>query len=331
MDGVKLLQIIILLIIFGSILYLLRLYRALKLEKRIAKFAIVSKDDNEISLFDKMCKFSWILVNKFSQVLVKSDVFSKYGQTYNKFIAFDEKDKKMGIDFVSAKILLSLGVFILSLITMLFHYIHFNLMFIMIVFIISFFIPDIFLNIEFYKKRKKVEEDLLKAIIIMNNAFQSGRNIMQAIEIVKAELDGPIQDEFKKIYLDITYGLSLDVVFSRFYDRVKLEDAKYITTSLTLLNKTGGDIIKVFSLIEKSIFDKKNLKNELKSLTASSEFVFKLLISLPFIFILIIFLLNPSYFMPLFTTTLGIIILILTILIYVLYILLVKKVLEVEL
>ena len=46
--------------------------------------------------------------------------------------------------FVSAKILLSLGVFILSLITMLFHYIHFNLMFIMIVFIIiKFFLTKV--------------------------------------------------------------------------------------------------------------------------------------------------------------------------------------------
>ena len=85
---------------------------------------------------------------------------------------------------------------------------------------------------------------------------------MQAIETVKNELEGPIALEFQKISLDISYGLSLDTVFNRFYNRVQVEDAKYIASSLTLLNKTGGNIVKVFSMIEKSFFDKKKLGNK---------------------------------------------------------------------
>ena len=78
------------------------------------------------------------------------------------------------------------------------------------------------------RRKKKIQDDLLKAVVIMNNSFKSGRNIMQAINTVEEELDGPIADEFKKISLDISYGLSIDTVFNRFYNRVGLEDAKYI-------------------------------------------------------------------------------------------------------
>ena len=153
---------------------------------------------------------------------------------------------------------------------------------------------------------------------------------MQAVEIVKEELEGPIADEFKKIYLDMTYGLSIEVVFDRFYNRVKLDDAKYITSSLTLLNKTGGNIVKVFSTIEKNFFNKKKLKQEMMSLTSASIFVFRILCFLPFLFIVIIYMLNPSYFSPLFTTGLGRILLVLIILFYILYIMVIKKVLEVK-
>lgn len=330
MDGVTILQIILVFIIIGVIFYLLRLYRAVNLEKRIGKFAISSVNNKQVSFFDKSYLFIWHLIRKISKIINKSEVLRKYGNRYNKFISFEDKNNKEGLDYVSLKFLLSFSIIILSFVTLLFHKIEFNLMFFLVIFLIGFFLPDIVLNLEFSKKRKKIEDDLLKAIIIMNNAFQSGRNIMQAIESVKRELDGPIEDEFKKIYLDITYGLSLDVVFKRFYDRVRLEDAKYITTSLTLLNKTGGNIIKVFSLIEKSIFDKKNLKNELRSLTASSRFVFKLLAILPFGFSLIIFILNPMYFKPLFTTPIGIIVLLIIIILYVVYILIIKKALEVK-
>ncbi len=330
MVGVRILQILVIIIILGVIVYLLRLSRALKYEKRLARFAVSGVEEKEVAILDKLGYYIGLLNRRLTKVLKKSVVLNKYGERYNKYISYENRNKKTGLDYVSGKFLLSLLVIALLLISVLFNKIKFDLMVFLIVFLVSFFIPDIFLSIEYKKKRKKVEEDLLKAIIIMNNAFQSGRNIMQAILVVKNELDGPIQDEFKKIYLDMTYGLSLEVVFNRFYERVKLEEAKYITSSLSLLNKTGGDIVKVFSLIERTFLDKKNLKNELLSLTSSSQFVFKLLLFLPLVFILVIFVLNPSYFAPLFTSFLGIIILILTSLLYILYILVVKKVLEVE-
>ncbi len=330
MDGVTILQFILMIVILGVILYLLRLYRAVRFEKRLGKFAISTVNHYEISFFDKIGRYVWLIIKKISKVLKKSVVFSNYGLKYNKYISFEEKNTKDGLDYVSMKFLLVFMVIIFSLVSLLFNNLKIDFMILLTISLFTFFIPDIFLNVSFAKKRKMVEEDLLKAIIIMNNAFQSGRNIMQAIECVKRELDGPIEDEFKKIYLDITYGLSLDVVFNRFYDRVKIEDAKYITTSLTLLNKTGGNIIKVFSLIEKSIFDKKNLKNELRSLTAASRFVFKLLVALPLIFTSVIFLLNPTYFKPLFTTGIGIIVLIIILLLYIIYILVIKRALEVK-
>ena len=47
------------------------------------------------------------------------------------------------------------------------------------------------------------------------------------------------------------YGLSVDTVFERFARRVKLQEAVYVSSSLTVLNKTGGNIVEVFSSIEK--------------------------------------------------------------------------------
>ena len=234
------------------------------------------------------------------------------------------------MDYVSIKLLIGILLILLNIVTSMFQLVSVSVMSLLLSFIIGFFLPDIFLEIEYERKRKRVEEDLLKAIIIMNNSFKSGRNIMQAVEIVKEELAGPISDEFKKIYLDMTYGLSIEVVFDRFYNRVKLDDAKYITSSLSLLNKTGGNIVRVFGTIEKNFFNKKKLKQEMQSLTSASIFVFRILCVLPFLFILVIYLLNPSYFTPMFTTIMGRILLLFITLFYILYILVIKKVLEVK-
>ena len=36
------------------------------------------------------------------------------------------------------------------------------------------------------------------------------------------------------MYIDLTYGLNIDVVFKRFENRVKMDEVKYITTSLKI-------------------------------------------------------------------------------------------------
>ena len=195
---------------------------------------------------------------------------------------------------------------------------------------VSFFIIDIYFALEYKNRKKRIENDLLSAIIIMNNAFKSGMNIMQAVSIVESELEGPIKDEFKKISMDIKYGLSLETVFDRFYNRVKIEDAKYITSSLSLINKTGGNIVRVFGAIEKNFYDKKKIKDEMDSLTSSSIFMFRLLITMPILLCLVIFMLNREFFIPLFTTGLGRVIILLILLLYSLYILVIKRVMKVD-
>lgn len=321
---------IVILILLIIIVYLIRQKRIIKLEKRFEDFALISIHDKEKSFFEVIGDVLWQLVHKFSKVLNKSVFLKKYSLKYEKHIKYEDKDSISGMDYIAVKFLVGFAFILFNILTFMFQVIEMTLMSFLISFLIGFFIPDIFINIEYQKKRKRVEEDLLKAIIIMNNSFKSGRNIMQAVQIVKEELDGPISDEFKKIYLDMTYGLSIEVVFDRFYNRVKLDDARYITSSLTLLNKTGGNIVKVFGTIERSFFDKKKLKQEMQSLTSASIFVFRTLCFLPLLFILAIYILNPNYFAPIFTTTLGKMILVLVILLYTLYIMVIKKVLKVK-
>ena len=319
------LVIIILLIL---IVYLIRQKRIISLEKRFEKFALISVHDYEKSFFDILYDTFWKLIHRLSKRLKKSVFLTNYSKRYDKHIRYENRFNFTGMDYVSIKLLVGILLILLNIVTSMFQLVSVSVMSLLLSFIIGFFLPDIFLEIEY--ERKRVEEDLLKAIIIMNNSFKSGRNIMQAVEIVKEELEGPISDEFKKIYLDMTYGLSIEVVFDRFYNRVKLDDAKYITSSLSLLNKTGGNIVRVFGTIEKNFFNKKKLKQEMQSLTSASIFVFRILCILPFLFILVIYLLNPSYFTPMFTTVMGRILLLFITLFYILYILVIKKVLEVK-
>ena len=321
----------IIITIFLIIAYIIiKNIKSYEYEKKFSEFSLLSNQDTDISFFDRLYSYFWQLVYKISNILKYSKLIENHSKTFESDIKLDNKKIKSTLDYISIKIIAGILFSLTFVITIFLNYINFDFIKLLVVFLLGYFIPNIFI---FYKKKvkkQKIEEDLLKAIIIMNNSFKSGRNIMQAIETVKNELDGPIADEFKKISLDISYGLSLDTVFNRFYNRLKTEDAKYIASSLTLLNKTGGNIVKVFSMIEHSFFEKKKLKNELESLTASSIFVFRVLIALPLVFVLVISILNKDYFKPLVSSPLGFFVLLIIISLYIIYILIIRKALKVE-
>ena len=128
----------------------------------------------------------------------------------------------------------------------------------------------------------------------------------------------------------MSYGLSADVAFGRFSNRIKLEEANYIASSLAVLNKTGGNIVSVFNAIEKSLYDKKKLENELKTSSGASRLVVKFLMGVPVVFVMFIYAVSPHYFDSLFSSFLGYFLLFIIWLMFVIYIYLLNKILKVK-
>ena len=308
--------------------YLLHLRRRIKIAERLNRYSVY-KEERQTKLFDDFFNMYNKFIKKISNILYRIKIFNNYSLKYEKYISKEEKKEIDKMDFVSKKVLLSILFILILILFVIIKNQSITILQILVTGLVGFFTLDIFLISESKLLEKERENDLLRAITIMNNSFKSGHSIMQSIKLVSEELDSPLGLEFKKMYVDLTYGLSLDIVFKRFESRVKLKDAKYITTSLTILNETGGDIVKVFESVEKTFFNSKKLDDELKNLTAASKFLYYVLLFIPIVIILAIYLLDSTYFNPLFGSTLGYIILSLIVLIYITYIITIKKIMKV--
>ena len=324
------LQFIIILVIIIVFLLALKILNSISKEKRISNFSITALSDKPISFIEKLQNLYYSVIKSISKTISKSKVCNDYSKKYEKFVVVDDTHKQTSMDFISKKILFSILAVLLSVISNILKFKMFSFFQILISFLFGFFILDVFLKIREKKEEKRIEQDFLKAVIIMNNAFKSGRSIMQAVELVSTELEGPISNELKKILIDLTYGLELEVVFDRFASRVKLEEVKYMASSLVILNETGGKITKIFSSIERSFIERKRIKDEMNSTLALSNFVFKVLVAIPFIIFVLIYFMDPTYFIPLIKEPLGNLILVLIILIYIIYIVLVKKIVKIR-
>jgi len=321
-------ELVILYLITLIIYFLSLINRKVKIEDRLGSFTTY-KEKKSIKIFDQIFIFGNNFIKSITKFLYKIKIFDSYSSKYQKYIKKDNEENIDKMDFVSKKLVISLLFIIIVLFYDLFAYKTLTILQIIIVGLIGFYVLDIFMisDNKFISRQK--ENDLLRAITIMNNSFKSGHSIMQAIKLVSEELDSTLGLEFKKMYVDLTYGLNLDVVFKRFESRVNMDEVKYITTSLTILNETGGDIVKVFESVEKNYFNNKKLNDELNNLTASSKLLYYILLFIPITFILVIYILDNNYFSPLFNNIMGYIIMMICAILYVTYIVIVKRIMKI--
>jgi len=323
-------QSMLIIILFGIVLWLFKLTRITRLERRFSKYSVNIIENKEVSLFDKLIKLYTTLRKKISKILYKLRIFDEYSVKYEKYCDNTRVIREDPMDYMSTKMLTGFAMMILIIISDVFQYKPITSFQLLTAFLIGFFIPDILLISKEKMRKRQIEKDMLKAIIIMNNSFKSGLSIMQAIYMVSNELDGPISEEFKKMYIDLSFGLNMEVVFERFTNRIDTKEARYITTSLNVLNKTGGNIVQVFASVERNSFTRKKLEEELGALAASSSAIFKILVVIPVLLFATVFALNPAYLIPLFLNPVGWFLLTLMLLIYIVYIIVIRKVMKVK-
>ena len=329
-DSIKLIVNIILIMIFVVfIFWFLRQIRINKLDKRINSYTI-TKNQNRHSLFDIITNYFVGIRKKISKLLEKSAYLKKYSLKYQKYIDKRKPGMHDPMEYVATKFILALAFIVILVVSSVIQNSTITFSEVIIAFTLGFFSLDLLLLSKKKIIDRRMKNDLLKAITIMNNSFKSGRSIVQTIKIVSDEIDGPLKDEFVKMYEDLSFGLEIEVVFERFNSRVNLKEVKYITTSLTILNKTGGNIVDVFSSIEKTVFNNKKLEDELHNLSAASLLLYRILVCVPFVFITVIYFLDPTYFIPLIKNPLGIIVICGIAIIYILYIIIVRRIIRIK-
>ena len=321
-----------LILIIGVIMlldFLLKLNKAMNVERRLSRYTI---DNDSIYNNDSLGD---ILKNKYSHLLnrMRHDLkgnreLNKQSLKYNKYIMTG--DKVHLLDFIIIKLLVGIGFTVLVIISYAIRGKILPFIGLIFSFVLGYYIYDIYLFVSNKRKKAKIKNDILRAVIIMNNAFKAGKSTIQAVDIASKSLPEPISIEFRRIYQDLNFGISSDVAFSRFSKRVNLEEARYISSSLTILNKTGGNIINVFSSIERTLYDKRRLETDLKNSTEASNLVVKVLMIIPVIFVMIIYFLSPGYFAPLFNNPFGYLILFIILIMFIIFIYLLNKIMKVK-
>jgi tight adherence protein B len=171
--------------------------------------------------------------------------------------------------------------------------------------IIGFAAPPLLLGRTKKKKQELFTAQLGEAVIIMGNAIKGGFSFIQALESIAAEMQPPIAAEFGKCIREIQYGITQEEALRNMAEKNKNEDLNLLVSAVLTSAQVGGNLSDILDTISLTIKDRIRIKQEVRVLTSTGRMSAIIIGLLPVFIVLILMFLNPDYFGLFFETSLG--------------------------
>jgi len=195
---------------------------------------------------------------------------------------------------------------ILSLIAAIFsHYAAGSTIFAILSSLFVYYSPRIIISYKKKERLKLFDEQLNEGIIILSSSLKAGYSFLQSLSIVVEETKEPLSKEFRKLLKEISLGIAEEDALKNLLFRVESEDLKLMVNVVLIQKDVGGNLSGILDNISEMIRDRQKIKNELKTLTAQGRLSGVVVMLIPVFLCAVFFVLNKSYMLLLFTTPVG--------------------------
>lgn len=161
--------------------------------------------------------------------------------------------------------------------------------------------------VRFLKARRWRAFDLqfLDGVNLMRNAMRSGLTLQQAIEVLTREMNAPISEEFDRVLKEVRLGRTVEEALVSLNERMGHPELDLVVSAVVTLRKTGGNLGDTFEVISKTIQERTRVEGKIRALTAQGMTQAYVLVAMPFVLGTLMFLIDPNYMSPMFSTILG--------------------------
>ena len=159
------------------------------------------------------------------------------------------------------------------------------------------------------KKCNQFTDQMVDALTIMGNGIKSGSNPQQSMQRVVEIMANPIRAEFAQVIAQTQFGDSFEDALTDLGQRIPRPDVQMFVTSINILKETGGNMAETFSTIVSTIRERQKLEKKISAMTAQGIMQGIIVTSIPFILGAVFFAVDPAYMKPMFSTTLGLVLL----------------------
>ncbi|HEX4415631.1 MAG TPA: type II secretion system F family protein [Lacipirellulaceae bacterium] len=167
------------------------------------------------------------------------------------------------------------------------------------------FLPLLWLQFKRKRRLKKFAAQLPEALELIARALRAGHSLAAGFSLVAQEMSNPIGMEFNRTFEEQNLGKPLDEALTDLTKRIPNLDLKFFATAIVLQRQTGGDLAEILDKIGYLVRERFKIWGQVQALTGEGRLSGIVLLALPPALFAVVYHMNPSYLMVLFTDPLG--------------------------
>ncbi len=171
--------------------------------------------------------------------------------------------------------------------------------------VIAVVLPILLLESAIARRKRSFEEQLPEILTMIASSLRAGWGVQQSIDLVVQEMSDPAASEFRRVQAQSRLGLSVEEALERMADRLDSDDFRWTVTAIAIQREVGGNLAEVLDMVAGTMRERGELRRHIHALTSEGRLSAVVLFALPFVMVAVLFLINPGYMGPMFTTGFG--------------------------
>ncbi len=196
--------------------------------------------------------------------------------------------------------------------------------------LIGYNLPKWYLNHKRKSRVAKLNAQLPEALMITSNALKAGFGLLQSLSNAADNLKHPISTELSRTIHEMNIGSSAEEAMVALSERSGSYDLDIVVTAILVQRTVGGNLGEILDTVGDTMRERIRIRGEIETLTAQQKLTGIVIGLLPVGVGLMFQLLSPGYISPLFTETVGKIMLGVAVVMEVIGIMIIQRILNIE-
>lgn len=186
------------------------------------------------------------------------------------------------------------------------------------------------------KRLRELADQFKEAMVVLASSLNAGFSVENALVVSREELlllygeEGMIVKEFSYMIQQIRMNQPVERVLGDFADRTGLEDIRSLSEVFSVAKRNGGDLGGIMRRTAEVIRDKMQIREEIRTMTASKQFEQKIMNLIPFFIVFYVELSSPGFFDQMYGTMMGRMLMSVCLAVYLISLWLAQRILDIE-
>ncbi len=177
--------------------------------------------------------------------------------------------------------------------------------------LLGFAVPGLYRRVRTERRYQAFANQLPDALQLVIGSLRSGFSFPQALDAMVQEAADPIATEFSRALAETRLGADIEDALGRLAIRMRSKDLEWAVIAVRIQREVGGNLAEVLSTNVATMREREALRRHVRALSAEGRLSAYILAPLPVLALVFLLALRPSYILPLFTSFVGVLLLLL--------------------